>query len=145
MGRWKPKGKPPVPAWAADAPRHLTKEIVTTMPKYIPPYAVVEAILAQFRDAFAERFGRPPAEGEPIFFDRAHDTPTPVDLEQVRGQISEKALLSGVDPAFIHAFQTVGLWVTLEQVSYLLGNDPDAVFGWLEAVRQHRAEFPPDA
>lgn len=145
MGRWKPKGKAPIPAWAASAPRHLVQDIVKRMPTVIPPYAVVEEILAQFRDAFVERFGRPPEAGEPIFFDPAHDTPTPVDLEQVRWQISEKALLSGVDPAYIHAFQTVGLWVTLEQVAYLLDHDPDAVYAWIEAVGLHRDEFPPTA
>jgi hypothetical protein len=145
MGRWKPKGKTPVPEWAAGAPRHLVKEIVEKMPKHIPPYAVVDAILDQFRDAFEERFGRPPAEGEPIFFDPVHDTPTPVDADEIRSQISEKALLSGVDPAYIHAFQTVGLWVTLEQIGYLLGHAPDTIFAWLDAVHQHRIEFPPDA
>jgi hypothetical protein len=145
MGRWKPKGKPPVPEWAASAPRHLVREIVEKMPQFIPPYAVVDAILDTFHTAFEERFGRRPAEGEPIFFDPACDTPTPVAPEEVRSRIAEVALLSGIEPAYIHAFQTVGVWVTLEQVKHLLDHEEGTVYAWIEAVRMHRAEFPPAA
>lgn len=143
MGRWKPK-KPRIPEWAIGAPKHLVSKIVEDFPKFIPPYSMVRQIFAQLDEDFLAHFGRMPVEGDPVFFDRSCAEPRPVQPEEIRRQICETALLCGIEPAYIHAFQEVGVWVTLEQLPIFI-HQGDIVFDWVRAVETHRNEFPPDA
>jgi hypothetical protein len=56
------------------------------------------------RIAFAKKFGREPAPGEPIFFDPDKDVPTPAPIGNNHIGVVEAMLKAGFDEAEVKAF-----------------------------------------
>jgi hypothetical protein len=74
---------------------------------------MVEALKEQSR-RFKERFGRPPAPDDPIFFDPAADEPRPMVDEVIDQHMLEAMDKAKTHPAIIRAYQTTGRLVTEE-------------------------------
>jgi hypothetical protein len=55
---------------------------------------------------FFKKFGRPPREGEPVFFDPDKDVPTEISEESLHDGIME--LLKGAPPEIIDAYEKTG-------------------------------------
>ena len=87
----------------------------------------------QFRK-FKEKFGRPPAPDEPIFFDPAADEPRPMIDEVIDQHMLEAMHQAKIHPAIIHAYQTTGRLVTKENRNNLtkaqLREWTDAIAEW---------------
>jgi hypothetical protein len=92
-----------------------------------------EELKEQFRK-FKEKFGRPPAPDEPIFFDPAADEPRPMIDEVIDQHILEAMHQAKIHPATIHAYQTTGRLVTKENRKNLtkaqLREWTDAIAEW---------------
>lgn len=129
MGRWRPKGKKAVPKWASTAPKYLVDDIVREFPKIFPP----ESSLPQIYDVLEQHLEERLPEG----------APRTVTLDEFEAGFAYAALVCGMDPAYIHAFRVAGAWVTLEKISTYLDSGT-VVHDWINAVQEHRDEFPPD-
>lgn len=139
MGRWKPKKKPaPIPAWAASAPKDRLQEIVVSFPQVFPPYCSVRQIVEADPGILALVVPHPHDDH------RFAIAESQISEEDFYARISHAALLAGMDPAYIHAFQVSGAWITLEQITSFLRYGT-VVEDWIHAVHAHRTEFPPDA
>jgi hypothetical protein len=66
--------------------------------------AELHKVLFDQRIAFAKKFGREPAPGEPIFFDPDKDVPTPAPLGKIHIAVVEAMLNAGFDEAEVKAF-----------------------------------------
>ena len=107
--------------WVADEQAQLFREI--PLPAAALP--LLEAQLQKFR----QRFGRDPGPEDLVFFDAP-------PLEQVEHQLVEALKQAGLDPAFIHAFETTGLLVTADNQHLIPEPDLQA---WSAAVADYRA------
>src|ERR1700730_15236633 len=70
-----------------------------------------EGLKEQFRK-FKEKFGRPPAPDDPIFFDPAADEPCPMIDEVIDQHMLEAMHKVQTHPAIIHAYQATGRLAT---------------------------------
>jgi hypothetical protein len=87
------------------------------------------AVLEQQRQQFQQRFGRPPAPDDRLFFDAP-------PLEQVEHRLVAAMKRAGLDPAFIHAFEQTGLLVSTDNEHLI----PEAELArWHAAVAAYRA------
>ena len=62
--------------------------------KSVPMTQRVREALLEQRKAFSEKFGRELGPDDPVFFDPAKDTPTPIDPGRMEAEL-EKALREG--------------------------------------------------
>jgi hypothetical protein len=83
---------------------------------------------------FTEKFGRPPAPEDPIFFDPSADEPRPIIDEVMDQHLLEAMHKAGVRPEMIYAYQKTGRIVTAENRKKLtkaeLKEWTDAVDEW---------------
>src|SRR5262245_53948828 len=76
----------------------------------VPPEAI--EILEIQKQAFRNNFGRDPGDGDPVFFDPAHDTPRPMDEGQFDAGLREAMKASGTSAAVMYAYKKTGRIVT---------------------------------
>ena len=100
---------------------------------------VFEAMKRQ-RQWFVEKFGREPGPQDPVFFDPAKDTPTPLDMDEMMRDFEAAADRAGLEPAISYAFKKTGLLVTQENQHLLSEED---LKEWREAIEEGRRLFRP--
>lgn len=86
-------------------------------------------ILQQRLEQFKQRFRRNPVQADGVFFQAEN-------VETVVKNVSKAMESSGLDPAFIYAFQKTGLIVVSENMDALTGNDLQL---WQDAVDEYRS------
>lgn len=74
---------------------------------------ILEMIIERQLQEFIKKFGRPPREGEPLFFDPDKDVPAPLSEESLHEGIM--AFLDGAPPHIIYAYEKTGR-VLLEEL-----------------------------
>jgi hypothetical protein len=52
---------------------------------------------------------RDPGPGDPLFFDRDKDLPTPLDLSDIEDEVMQALRKVGVEPQIIYAYKKTGL------------------------------------
>ena len=93
------------------------------------------------RQAFEERFGRPPGPDDPLFFDPDLDIPTAITPVKMEAAMTDVMTRAGIDPAFIYAHQHTGLLLTEENVDLVTDAERQE---WADAVdRYHRTHPQP--
>jgi len=99
------------------------------------------AALRRQRQAFEERFGRPPGPDDPLLFDPDLDIPTAITPVKMEAAMTDVLTRAGIDPAFIYAHQHTGLLLTEENVDLVSDADRQE---WADAIdRYHRAHPQP--
>jgi hypothetical protein len=63
-------------------------------------------------DAFREKFGREPEDGEAIFFDPDEDQPVPLSAHKLKAQVLEAMRKAGTPPEIVYAYKRTGLLLT---------------------------------
>ncbi|MFD0856800.1 hypothetical protein ACFQ07_31500 [Actinomadura adrarensis] len=118
-------------------------QVVTRAGKAVRMTPEMAALLESQSRLFKEKFGRPPAPDEPIFFDPDADTPqfpSLVDIEQGHVALLEQM---GVAPAWIYAHQQTDGLLPRRDGTFLTDRDAQE---WHEAVdryvRLHGGEEP---
>jgi hypothetical protein len=117
--------------------------VVTWDPDSVEGRALAEA-LEESRRAFREKFGRDPGPDDPVFFDRDADEPVPMTGLGWRAGFAEMrqaAARSGMDPAYIAAWQEVG-YVVAEANQHLFS--AAEVRAYLDAVVRHHDDVVDD-
>ena len=71
-------------------------------------------IVDELRARFQQKFGRPPAAGDPMFFDAEADPVNPIDQRRFDATLIAVMAAAGVDSAIIHAYRQTG-WLLTEQ------------------------------
>jgi hypothetical protein len=94
-----------------------------------------QAIMAQ-AEAFRQKFGREPTEGDPLFFDDDADVPTPISEETLNAQMLEAMRSGGIRPELIYAWQKTGLIATDDNWDLLSKEDQRA---WNVAMKEYFA------
>jgi hypothetical protein len=89
--------------------------------------------------AFEEKFGRPPAPDDPLFFDPDADTPQPISPVKVETVMVEAMQKIGLDPAFIYAHQQTGMLPNPANIDLFSKEDLQE---WNEAVERYRKLHP---
>jgi hypothetical protein len=110
---------------------------VTWDPDSVKGRALAEA-LEESRRAFREKFGRDPGPDDPVFFDRDADEPRPMTnmgWQAGFAEMQEAAARSGLDPAYIAAWQEVGYFVTDANQHLFSAVE---VRAYLDAVARHQ-------
>ena len=72
-------------------------------------------LMIRQRQAFEDKFGRPPGSGDPVFFDPSANTPVPLTREKISAMRREAAramVEAGILPEVAHAFERTGLLPT---------------------------------
>ncbi len=67
-----------------------------------------ELLREQF-EVFEKKFGRPPRQGDPIFFDPDADEPRQLSIEELNREILSVMRASDVPPQIIYAFKKTGM------------------------------------
>jgi hypothetical protein len=96
-------------------------------------------VLRRQRQAFIERFGREPREGDPIFFDPSAAQPQPMNLEVAEQKTLEAMHKAKIHPALIHAFQKTGRLLGKEGAKRL---SPAELQEWQDAIDEWYASHP---
>jgi hypothetical protein len=91
-------------------------------------------ILEQQHRRLAERFGREPGPGDPVFFDAP-------PVEQAEFQVVRAMQRAGLDPAFIYAFEKTGGLLVTEQNMHLISDEDLAA--WQDAIDEYEAGHRP--
>lgn len=68
--------------------------------------ARLEVIINEQLKAFIKKFGRPPREGEPVFFDPDKDVPT--ELSEKIFDDAMESFLEGAPPHIVYAYEKTG-------------------------------------
>lgn len=100
--------------------------------------AGVREAVERLRAQFCARFGREPGPGDPVFFDPDSDAPMAVDgeaFDALIADLAERAQGSGVDPAYLRAWQDTGYLVTDPNRHTYTAHQVEA---FLDAVQRHR-------
>lgn len=69
---------------------------------------VVRELLQAQRAAFVAKFGREPADADPIFFDPNADEPVPFDAQAYELERIKAMLFTGIHPAMVYASAVTG-------------------------------------
>lgn len=85
---------------------------------------------------FEEKFGRPPGPDDPIFFDPDRDIPVPISELKVEENMVQAMEESGMDRAFVYAYQQTGRLVTEANMHLLTDED---IQEWEDAVERYRS------
>jgi hypothetical protein len=75
----------------------------------VPMFPGAAEIVRQQIEAFRKKFGRDPGPGDPLFFDRDKDLPTPLDLSDIEDEVMQALRKVGVEPQIIYAYKKTGL------------------------------------
>ncbi len=88
-------------------------------PKSIPLAPEAVAAMKNLREAFIQKFGRPPGPDDLVFFDPEADTPRPMPPDRAHQEIRELLVASGASPEIIYAFEKTGQIVTEQNKRFL--------------------------
>lgn len=106
-----------------------------------------DAILQSQVEKFRAKFGRAPKPGEPLFFDPAKDTPTPLDAKPAILKAMEKA---DFPPQIRFAYERTGLLLSSDHLDDV---PPENLAAWEDAIdlyfaiegNKGRADLPPES
>jgi hypothetical protein len=74
------------------------------------------------RLAFAQKFGREPGAGDPIFFDPDATEPrfwSEAQIQKMQEEICTAMLNTGIDPAYVYAYRKTGRILTTKNKRFL--------------------------
>jgi hypothetical protein len=94
----------------------------------IPIHPEVKKLIIEQKKKFIRQFGRNPSANDPLFFDK-------ISLREIDQTFAEVILKTGLDPAFLYAYQKTGLLVWEGNLSLLPDKD---IKEWKAAVREFR-------
>jgi hypothetical protein len=98
----------------------------------------MEALREQ-RRRFVEKFGREPGPNDPVFFDPDADTPQSIDYAaDVKPKMLQAMRETGLDPAYIHAFERTDMLLTTENAQQFTPRDRAAWEATVEEYRRRR-------
>jgi len=86
-----------------DKKRHKPRGREAPLPEF------VQDALQQQRNAFREKFGRDPVDGDPVFFDPDADTPVEISSVRMEAGLLEAMRRAGTPPHIVYAFRKTGL------------------------------------
>ena len=86
--------------------------------------------------AFSHKFGRPPCESDPVFFDREADGPRSLPPGGTQRLLLEAMLECRTAPQFIYAFCVTGFSVSANANTDL---SPDRLEKWNKAIKDYLA------
>ena len=95
-----------------------------------------QEILESLREAFEEKFGRPPGPNDPLFFDPNADEPQNLSLEKFDKDVLEAMKASGVPPQIIYAFKKTGRLLSADLIATY---PPESVLEWEAAIDEYFA------
>ncbi len=96
------------------------------------------ALQLQFQ-RFAEKFGRPPGPGDPVFFNPFAEQPERINLEVLEHHLLEAMTKAGLHPSLIYAYQKTQRLVTRENRQFLT---PEDLQEWHDAIEEWYALHP---
>lgn len=91
-------------------------------------------IVDELRARFQQKFGRPPAPGDPMFFDAEADPMDPIDQPRFDAALISAMAAVGVDSAIIHAYRQTGRLLTEQNVGQWSRQDRDR---WQAMVEEY--------
>lgn len=98
----------------------------------------MEGMAAQFR----EKFGRDPGPEDPLFFNPDADEPEPMTQAQMDAMYADAREMMrqvGMDPGFIHAFETFGYMITEENRHTFTAHE---VAQWEQTIDAYHRDHP---
>lgn len=98
--------------------------------------AALTSYVTAARSDFEQRFGRPPRDDDPLFYDPDAPEPRPIDEDAFIEPIAQAMLGCGIAPAYVHAFRRTGM--LLSEQNYTLFS-PEELAEFAEAMEEYAA------
>jgi hypothetical protein len=94
------------------------------------------------REAFIEKFGREPGEGDPVFYDLDEDTPVQMSVEKFMAHWVVTAIRAETPTVFIYAFIRTGGLVVSDDTADMIPKEDLAL--WDQATEEYWRNYGDD-